>query len=119
MEISFYEKKVVELQEQAKQELKKGNKKKAKEILYLKIKKKKIKKLEILDIGANQITDISVLQNVNFKELKELNLNSNEITDIKVLENVNFKGLITLYLDCNPIDYDSTFVENLKIVILV
>ena len=36
------------------------------------------------------------------------------IDDIKVLENVNFKELKILYLDGNPINYDSTFVENLK-----
>ena len=49
-----------------------------------------------------------------FNSLKELDLSHNEISDIKVLENVNFKELKILYLDGNPINYDSTFVENLK-----
>ena len=91
--------------------------------LYLKYKNVGTKELEILknvnfkelqklDLSNNKISDIKVLENVNFKELKELDLSYNEISDIKVLENVNFKELKILYLDGNPINYDSTFVEN-------
>ena len=70
--------------------------------------------LEKLDLSFNKISDIKVLENVNFKGLQKLDLSCNKISDIKVLENVNFKELKELYLDGNPINYDSTFVENLK-----
>ena len=72
------------------------------------------KELKKLYLKQNQISDIKVFENVNFKELKVLDLSWNKISDIKVLENVNFKELKILYLDGNPINYDSTFVENLK-----
>ena len=67
MEISFYEKNVVELHEQAKQELKKGNKKKAKEILYLK--KKITDKIEALKKELEKIEDIEIIK----KGQEELN----------------------------------------------
>ena len=36
------------------------------------------------------ISDINVLEKVNFKELKELYLSKNNVSDIKVLEKVKF-----------------------------
>ena len=47
------------------------------------------------------LSDINVLEKVNFKELKELALNSNIITDIKVLEKVKFDKLEILCLNSN------------------
>ena len=41
---------------------------------------------------------------MNFKELKELNLRENNISDISVLENVKFEKLKKLYLYDNNID---------------
>ena len=39
------------------------------------------------------ISDIEVLENVNFKELKELYLQENKISDIGVLEKVKFEKI--------------------------
>ena len=87
----------------------------------------KFEKLEKLNLRANNISDINILEKVNFPELKDLSFYYNKISDIKVLENVklekleylnlgenklsdisilekvNFKELKTLYLDNNKI----------------
>ena len=67
------------------------------------LEKFKFNKLEKLDIGSNEISDINILENVNFKELKELHLYYNNISDIKVLEKVKFEKLEKLNLSFNPI----------------
>ena len=64
----------------------------------------KFEKLEILNLGGNEISDINILEKVKFKELKELDLYSNNISDIKVLENVKFEKLEKLNLSWNNID---------------
>jgi hypothetical protein len=58
------------------------------------------RKLEILYILGQQVTDISPL--ANLKSLKNLNLTSNHVYDINVLRNV--QGLETLILESNPVE---------------
>ena len=55
-------------------------------------------KLQVLNLGSSNISDLKVLEKVDFKELKKLNLSSNNISDIKVLEKVDFKELRVLNL---------------------
>ena len=43
------------------------------------------KNLEKLNLSCNKISNIDILEKINFKELKELDLSYNEISDIKVL----------------------------------
>ena len=43
-------------------------------------------KLELLYLNYNKISDINILEKVNFKDLIELNLSNNEISDINILE---------------------------------
>ena len=45
-----------------------------------------------IDLSFNKISDIQILEKVNFKELKELYLSNNKISDINILEKVNFKN---------------------------
>ena len=56
-----------------------------------------------MNLSNNEISDINVLEKVNFKELKELYLSYNKISDISVLEKVNFKELKELDLSGNEI----------------
>ena len=42
------------------------------------------KKLKILKLQSNNISNINVLKNVNFDKLEILNLNCNQISDINV-----------------------------------
>ena len=51
----------------------------------------------------NEISNIDVLEKVNYPDLKELRLNNNKIKDISVLEYVNFDKLQILYLSDNLI----------------
>ena len=60
-------------------------------------------KLEILNLGMNQISEINIFEIVNFKELKELCLEINNISDIKVLEKVKFNKIEYLNLEDNKI----------------
>ena len=60
--------------------------------------------LNILDLNFNNLSDINVLEKVDFKELKELNLRGNNIKDINVLEKVRFKELNILDLSLNKIN---------------
>ena len=46
----------------------------------------RIPKLEKLDLQHNFISDINILQKVNFKNLKELNLSYNKISNIDVFQ---------------------------------
>ena len=41
----------------------------------------------------NNILNINILKNVNFKELKDLDLSNTNIPDIEVLEKVKFEKL--------------------------
>ena len=79
--------------------------------------KVKFEKLEILNLSSNfKISDINILENVNFNELKELDLSSNNISDIKILEKIKFEKLELLDLKINKIDtneFKST-INNLK-----
>ena len=63
-----------------------------------------MKKLELLGLVENNITNIDILEKVNFKELKELYLCKNNISDIKVLEIIKFEKLEILDLNNNKID---------------
>jgi len=38
----------------------------------------------MLSLNHNKISDINILEKVNFKELKELNLSHNKIPDINI-----------------------------------
>ena len=51
----------------------------------------KFKKIEILRLDNNGISNINSLEILNFKELKVLDLGDNSISDIKVLEKANFE----------------------------
>ena len=44
----------------------------------------KFEKLEKFNLSSNKISDINILENVNFKELKELYLFNNNRSEIKV-----------------------------------
>ena len=70
-------------------------------------------KLEKLELGNNNITDISVLEKTNFKELKQLLLYKNKISDINVLGKVNFEKLEILNLNNNNIK-DINILENVN-----
>ena len=70
-------------------------------------------KLEILNLNCNQISDINILENVNFRELKELNLSYNKISNIKVLEKVKFDKLEKLILAFNKIS-DISILEKVN-----
>ena len=48
-----------------------------------------------MEIGNEGLKDLCQIE---FKELKKLDLSGNNISDIKVLENVNFNKLKILYL---------------------
>ena len=52
----------------------------------------------------NKISNIDILENVDFKELKVLVLCNNTISDIKVFEKVKFEKLEILDLEGNEID---------------
>ena len=41
--------------------------------------------LKALDLSENIISDINILEKVNFKELNKLNLNSKKISDINII----------------------------------
>ena len=56
-----------------------------------------------LYLDDNKISDINVLDKVNFEELKTLKLYGNEISDIDVFENSNFPELKNLNLARNKI----------------
>ena len=60
-------------------------------------------KSEILDLSSNKISNINILDSINFKELKELYLYDNNISDIKVLEKAKFEKLIKLDLGKNKL----------------
>ena len=57
-----------------------------------------------MNLGKNKISDINVLEKVNFKELKELDLEGNNISDISVFEKIKFEKLEVLWLEDNLID---------------
>ena len=73
--------------------------------------------LKELNLNFNKISDINILEKVNFKELKELNLSDNKISDINILEKVNFKELKELNLSGNKIS-DINILEkvNFKVI---
>ena len=67
------------------------------------------KKLEILDLSGNKISNINILEKVNFKELKKLNLSYTEVSDIEILVKVNFNELQKLDLSGNKISTLNSF----------
>ena len=72
-------------------------------------------KLEILNLGMNQISNINNLENANLKELKILDLSCNDISDIGVLEKVKFEKLEILNLSWNKIsNIDNLVNANFK-----
>ena len=77
------------------------------------------KELKVLSFGGNEISDINILEKVNFKELKQLGLNNNNISDIKVLEKVKFEKLELLSLGENNIDLEKNnlIISKLKSVL--
>ena len=68
--------------------------------------------MEKLSLSQNNISDISVLEYVNFPKLKELNLSLNLIIDIEVFTKIEFKNIEKLNLLHNKID----IVKNSKII---
>ena len=60
--------------------------------------------MSILDLKENIISDINILEKVNFRELKKLDLSSNNISDIQVLKNIHFEKLEILFIHGNKID---------------
>ena len=62
--------------------------------------RKRCNKLQVLNLSYIKISDIKVLEKVDFKELKELYLSGNKISDIKVFD---FKELEKLDLSNNKI----------------
>ena len=73
-------------------------------------------KLEILNLGRNQITNIDILDNVNFKRLRELYLHINNISNVKKFTKVKFRKLEKLDLDNNKLDFKQIefIFKNLK-----
>ena len=59
--------------------------------------------LELLDLSENDLTEINLLKNVDFKVLKKLLLDRYYLSDIKALENCNLNKLEKLRLDCNKL----------------
>ena len=57
----------------------------------------------MLCLRSNEISDINLLENENFKQLKKLYLNENEISDIKGIAKRNFDKLEILNLSDNKI----------------
>ena len=72
--------------------------------------------MKILNLSANKINGINILENVNFKELESLNLFKNEIWNIDVLEKLKFEKLKVINIRGNRINVEnnSFVIENLK-----
>jgi len=66
-----------------------------------------------LDMGGNNISDISVLSKVKYNQLKILFLDNNKISDIKVFEKVNFPLIEEIDLSNNKIE-DITVLSKVK-----
>ena len=62
-------------------------------------------------MNSNEITNINILEKLDFKNLREIDLSYNKISDIKILEKVRFKNLKILNLQNN--DY---MCENIEII---
>ena len=71
------------------------------------------KELKELKISNNSISDIKVLEKVNFEKLQKLDLSWNKLSDINILEKGNFKLLKDLNLSDNN-KSDIKVLENLK-----
>ena len=73
-------------------------------------------KLEKLGLQENAITDINILQKLNFKELRELYLYNNNISDLEVLKQIKLEKLEKLDLEDNKIDKNKNglIISNLK-----
>ena len=69
-----------------------------------------------MNLGCNNISDISILEKGNFKELKRLDLYGNNISNINIFEKVKFKKLEKLRLSKNKIDEikSAKIISNLK-----
>ena len=65
--------------------------------------KLELKKLKILKLYWNNISDIKLLENAKFEKIEKLDLGYNRISNIHILEKVNFKYLKELYLNDNNI----------------
>ena len=78
-------------------------------------------KLKKLYLSASKISDISVLERVNFPELEKLDLSNNHIKDISVFERKKFDKLILLNISENKVDYNNhknkSIVRELKKII--
>ncbi len=72
-----------------------------------------LNQLEILDLSDNNISDISLLQNVHFPNLQSLSLDGNNITDPSPLSKVNFPLLQGLFLFNNKIE-NINFLEKVN-----
>ena len=74
--------------------------------------------LKILDLSNNKISDIKALEKAKLKSLEILNLNDNKISKIKILEKVQFENLEILNLSHNIISdiqvLEKINLENLK-----
>ena len=69
----------------------------------------------LLSLGHNNISDISVFSRLRFKSLKKLYLELNNIRRIKPLDLARFDQLERLHIYCNRIDSDQRIVlSNLR-----
>ena len=66
-------------------------------------------------MSYNEISDIRILEKVNFKELNNLDLSNNEIIDIHILEKVNFKKLKKLDLCGNKINEEEKYSKSINL----
>ena len=80
------------------------------------LEKANFEKLEVLDIGLNNIYNINIFEKVNFKELKELHLNFNKISDINVFANAEFEKLEILDLGDNNISNNINIFEKVNFI---
>ena len=71
-------------------------------------------KLEVLNLSSFRMSNMSFLENENFKKLKELKLLDNNISDINILKNVKFDQLEKLYLGYNQISNNIDILENVN-----
>ena len=68
-----------------------------------------------MELGRNKISDINILEKIDFKKLRVLDLSGNKISNINILEKVDFKELERLNLkDNDELDKNSSIITYLK-----
>ena len=72
-------------------------------------------KLHKLYLSSAKISDINVLEKVNFPELVKLDLSSNRIRDISVFQKIKFDRLELLNISQNKVNYKEEKNREIKI----